>query len=899
MKHHRRYQLSLLSTAFFRRVSVCVFLGLFSYEKPLAKERTDIENVSTFDIETLKSRGIDPKLAEFFAQSARFLPGREDVTLYVNGERLGVLKARFDDQGDLCFDRRLLNKAGLIISQVQVSTQETVVERGKQDMSSEADVSSNSNTDSVDTPVEVPGLAIESQKGILQHVAAPISFWATAPAETAISTDESVGDDTCYDFLTAYPQTEVDLRPGKQEVRLIVPQEAFRFVGKDFSQYSRGGAAGLLNYDALTMSTESSNLNTSYTSLSTEAGLNLGDWALRSRQNLIEQNGERRSQHLHTYAQHTIVPLHSMVQVGQIDIASPLFPGASITGLQMLPEATLNQNAAGGVTIEGIAQTSQARVEVKQDGILLHSTVVPAGPFSLKNILLIRSNSNVDVTIFEADGSDHSFSVPAASLHRVNLASTGPSFAVGKVRNLGESDSKEPAVATFANDWLVSDRSKLTAGMMVSSDYTATGLIVDSAPSNNTTLSVGNVLSQSKEEGKRGIQSSITARTKLVENVTASTSVTYQTEGYRDLLDTIENYQVKPVDVGEAAAPPKDYELDRSQTQFSANLGWKTQYFGGGSLGFTQSKSSDGDWGRNLSLSWGRSFQGVSVSATFQKDMAGDAGNAAFLSVSVPLGNNRRLQTRASRSGDRDTQIGMTYNESVSESLGYSLSASQRGRGNGTDLSGNLSATPRYAQVNLGYAQDGVDSSSYNAAMRGALVFHRDGVTASPYQVQDTFGIVSVGDEAGIKIHTPNGTVWTDAGGRAVVPQLSPYSANRIEVATNTLPRNVDIDNGYKSIEVGGGSVSRIDFGVVKVRRVLLNAKFMAGGHLPKGASVLSKEGNYLTTVLDNGQIFLDDADQKSLVVNLPGNNQCVLQFKLPEVANTESYFEQADADCA
>lgn len=892
MSVHLRLQAPLRTVALSKYAAVCIiWAGLASCERVLANEPAS----SAFDIETLKSRGIDPKLAELFAQSSRFLPGQEEVGLFVNGERIGSLKSRFDAQGDLCFDQQLLDKAGLI-----VPDQTVVLEASASPMIGENPEPAVAGV--VSDAAETKASATQSSRRILAHATGPVSFWAARSDEARSIENESTADaaatSQCYNFVAAYPQTEVDLRPGKQEVHLFVPQEALRPAEKDFSNYSNGGVASLLNYDTLTMKSQSPGMKMSYSSLSTEAGLNIGDWALRSRQNLIDQNGDRSNQHLYTYAQRTFLPLRSIVQVGQIDIASPIFAGASITGLQLLPDTTLTPEGIGGATIEGIAQTSQARVEVKQDGLLIHTEVVPVGAFVLQNIPLIRGNSNVDVTIFESDGSEHSFSVPAASLRRVNFSTTGLSLAVGKVRQVGDSTAQEPDVITLSNDWLVSHYSMLTTGVMLSADYTAAGMVVDSMLGKDTTLSVANVVSQAKDEGKRGIQSSIAANTRLAERVTASASVMHQSKGYRDLLDTTEVDQ--PFDL---SAPNEQVasnnKLNRANTQLSANLSLSTQRLGGGSVGFVQSKSADGDWGRMLSLSWAKNFKGATLSATYQKDMAGDVGNAAFLSLSVPLDESRSMQARVSRSGDSDTRIGTTYNDSVNDALSYSLSASQQGSGNGTDLAGSLSATPRYSQVNLGYAQDGSGRTSYNAGARGALVLHRDGITPSPHQVQDTFGIVSVGDEAGIKIHTPNGTVWTDAGGRAVISQLSSYRANRVEVATNTLPRNVDIDNGYKNIEVGRGSVSRIDFDVVKVRRVLLSAQYQDGGQLPKGASVLDKDGSYLTMVVDDGKIFLDDASKQSLVVNLPGGDQCSLEFKLPEIPDLESYYEQTSAVCA
>jgi outer membrane usher protein FimD/PapC len=177
------------------------------------------------------------------------------------------------------------------------------------------------------------------------------------------------------------------------------------------------------------------------------------------------------------------------------------------------------------------------------------------------------------------------------------------------------------------------------------------------------------------------------------------------------------------------------------------------------------------------------------------------------------------------------------------------------------------------------------------------LALHSDGVTPSPYPIQDTFGVVSLGDVAGVKINTPNGNVWTDGAGRAVVAQIPAFDTSQIEVATETLPRNMDIDNGVRTLEAGRGSVSKFEFGVVKVRRVLLTATDQGGRPLPKGASVVEGD-TFLTTVVDDGKIFLEDTSYKNLMVNLPGGKRCSLTFELAEEANESAYFEDAAAVC-
>src|SRR5471030_3061301 len=66
-----------------------------------------------FDLAALTSHGIDPKVSDYFRSAARFREGVHVVGLRVNGAPLGLVDARFDYQGQLCFTRGLLEKAGL------------------------------------------------------------------------------------------------------------------------------------------------------------------------------------------------------------------------------------------------------------------------------------------------------------------------------------------------------------------------------------------------------------------------------------------------------------------------------------------------------------------------------------------------------------------------------------------------------------------------------------------------------------------------------------------------------------------------------------------------------------------------------------------------------------------
>lgn len=165
--------------------------------------------------------------------------------------------------------------------------------------------------------------------------------------------------------------------------------------------------------------------------------------------------------------------------------------------------------------------------------------------------------------------------------------------------------------------------------------------------------------------------------------------------------------------------------------------------------------------------------------------------------------------------------------------------------------------------------------------------------------MRDTFAVLSVSDMGGIKVSTPSGPVWTDWQGQAVVPQVAAYGRSPVEVQTRSLPRNADINNGLAVISAGRGAVDRIEFGLVLTRRVLLTVSTDQGAPLPRGATVSTTDGEFITLVQEGSQVFLPNVlEQPALWVTSPGTKRCLLQFDLPQKGDPEVYFETVPARC-
>lgn len=756
---------------------------------------------AAFDAQTLHQRGIDPELASLLLAAPRFSPGQHAVSLTVNGQRRGRVQATFDPQGNLCFNRTLLDAA-----------------------------------------------------------------WLNAPGE----------GERCADFLGTYPQAVVEQDPANLSVALIVPGEALRAQQQDVSGYDTGGFAALLNYDLSGLYNHYGDDSSRFGSANTEAGFNAGDWIVRSRQVQTWQDGRSRATHLEAYAQRTFAQQQAVFQAGQLNLYNPVLAGAQITGVQVFTEQAL-QDQESGATISGIAN-SPAQVEVRQNGALIHSTVVPAGPFSLTDVRRLNSRSDVEVTVKESVGGDRRFTVPAAMLG-IGLPAPGYSVAAGRVRSPGQEHGKDPWVMSAGWSGPVFQQVSLSGGAMAAQDYRAVGAGVTLLPWPDSQV----------HEDVRGVQTDLSLSQRLNEQWALNAGASYRTLGYRELEDA--NYTFDH----------NDHRRARYRDQQSANLSWSSAWLGAFSAGVSRSSNFDGQSSSRAIAAWGTNWGRVSVSASAEWQVGGShqqQDDAFYLNFSIPLGENRRGRSWVRNSGG-EHRVGLGVSEQVNEQLSYRVGAEHDSRDHQVESTLGVSMLPRYTQLDLNYTRSDAERSSYQGGARGAIVAHGNGVTLSPYPVRDTFAVLSVSDMPGIQVSTPSGPVWTDWQGQAVVPQVAAYGRSPVQVQTRSLPRNADIDNGLATISAGRGAVDRIEFGLTVTRRVLLTVHTEGGEPLPRGASVSTADGEFVTLVQEGSQVFLANVlDLSPLWVKVPGQDRCRLQFELPAKGDPHQYYETATGRC-
>ncbi|MGS0892106.1 fimbria/pilus outer membrane usher protein [Burkholderia stagnalis] len=777
-----------------------------------------VSDTLEFDAGVLREHGIDATASRYFAHAPRFMPGIASVRLTVNGRRAGRAEARFDDDGNLCATPGLSRAAGLVVPEV------------------------------------------------LRDAAA-------RPADA--------GATPCHDFGRAYPQALVTLRPADGAIDLVVPADALDTARRTPDTFEHGGFAALVNYDLLAMATRNPTGTSPYWQAATEAGFNASDWIVRSSQIVTAVDGRVGVDHQAAYAQRTFASRGTTLQAGQIVPRSTLFAIGRMFGVQTFPDDALAAMPGAAARVTGIART-QARVEVRQLGVLIHASQLPPGPFVLGDLALVSGTADLDVTVVEATGDVQHFVVPGASLPGAGLtAAPGLALSVGRLRNDGYAQA--PWLATATRGWRIRQRARLNAGLLVSSPLQSGAASVEFAPLVGVDAAVG--LDVSRTAGRRGAQTRVALASNLDTALSANVSFARRTSGYRELTDAVRST--------DAFTPP-------SHAQFAAALGWHDRTLGMLSLDYTRVAIFDGPAMQRVSGTWTRPFGRGSVSLNVNRTFGtrGAGGTQVYVNLTAPLGR-RSVSAYANVTGD-SVRAGSRYSDTFGRTGSYSVAADYDAAIRSPSIRATVGGTPNHVRATLNAGLYGAGRATIGVNLRGAAAL-LDGVgMLSPYEIRDTLALASVGEHAGIELATPSGPAWTDRRGRAVVASLPAYARTHIRVNTKSLSRDLDLKNGLQTVDAARGSVSRIEFTVEQTRRALLTVTQADGTTLPVLSTVVDEDDRFVTVTGSEGRLLLTGAQlTRPLRVALPDGTYCRLTIALPDAPPAATrYYERADARC-
>ncbi|EIF30038.1 P pilus assembly protein, porin PapC [Burkholderia sp. Ch1-1] len=681
----------------------------------------------------------------------------------------------------------------------------------------------------------------------------PVDVRDRKPSEACIELPQIIADaSTAFAF-------------DDQRLSLSIPQSALRRTPRGYvspDRWDSGVTTGLLNYSADVYATRNNGgPSTSQGFAGLTAGFNLGDWHFRHQGSYSWANGAgARYQDIATYVQRDMPSLTSQLTVGEAYTSGDLFDSTQFRGIKFETDDRMLPDSMRGYApiIRGIAR-SNARVTITQNGVKIYEATVAPGAFEIDDLYATGYGGDLNVSVKEADGSSHDFSVPYAAVPLALRPGTHRySFVAGTVRP-SQGDSNP---VFMQSTWrqgitnLITGYGGMTAaqgymsfvlGTALNTSFGAWGLDVTQA-----------MTSVPGEKRYNGTSARISYSKSITQTSTdiAIAAYRYSTGGFFGLNDAmLARERVR--DGGLAS----DIARQRSRASLSVN-----QDLGGRAGRFGMTLSASNYWNRHGSdLTYSAAYSNVFRNLSYQlsvtrENTSLDSRNTTFYaSVSIPLGKTKPVIASSSVTfddhGNARGQATLSGSTGRDDTLFYSMTgnyASQTG-GSSADGSGTLVYRAPYAEL-TGSAGAGQHYQQGSIGVRGAVVAHPGGITLSQ-PLSDTFAIVEAPGAAGARVLNSQG-VRVDSRGYAIAPTLTPYSLNEIELDPSGLPLDVELRVTSQQVAPRAGAVPLIKFQTAVGRTALITVRQANGEALPFGAPVLDESGKEVGVVGQGGRIL-------------------------------------------
>lgn len=720
-------------------------------------------------------------------------------------------------------------------------------------------------------------------------------------------------DDSCVRINDISPDLTAYYDVTSQRINVQAPQiwqlsQVRGYVNPEL--WDNGIPAATLQYDYNAWHADMSGsdaISSQYLSLM--GGLNWDAWRLRYR-GIFNWNNDKGWQYdsTSTYLERGIIPLRSKLVMGDSTTDGQVFDSVGFRGVMLTSDDRMYEDSQRGYApvITGVANTN-ALVSVSQRGVRIYQSTVPPGAFRIDDLYPNGTGGDLLVTVKEADGSEHSFTVTYASIAELLRPGTSRySLMAGRYRNSSINEKPQIAMGTFRHGF--TNLLTTYTGAIGGEDYqsVAGGVALNTpvgALSADITHARTTLADNSKREGQ-SIRFSFAKILPVVDTNITLASYRYSSSGYYDIDDAMLMRDLERTNKGAySSSINRKNRLQLSATQTisdtlgSINISASTQDYWNKS-----GRDTEYQLGYTNAFKW---FN-FNLNASRTRDLVKDKwDNKIAIGISLPLGNSARSaylsSTYVQESGHRGLQNSIAGTSGENRQYNWSAFANQdhydhsssktTGGASGnwtspwTTLGGNFSAGQGYQQ--------------YGMNLSGGAVAWQNGIVLTPI-MGDTMAVIEAEHAGGAKVAN-NSSLSLNRSGNAAVPYLSPYRQNTIELDPKGLSNDVSLDVTSQNSVPTAGAVVLMKYATDKGYSVLFTLQH-GDESLPFGADVVDERGNTVGYIAQGGQSF-------ARVKNLSGTlrvkwgsavgQQCQFSYRLSEQksANTGD-LRRADAVC-
>ncbi|HCQ7756242.1 fimbria/pilus outer membrane usher protein [Citrobacter sp. 50677481] len=724
----------------------------------------------------------------------------------------------------------------------------------------------------------------------------------TPEAQKMIAThQESNNDDHCLALNRLLPVNSVSFDANEQSLNMTLPEVYLINRPRGYvnpEQWDTGITAATLGYNVNAGSTRYHGKDNDMLYSSFQGGFNLGGWYFRHN-GVYTKTTDTDSvyNNINTYLQRDIPAIQGRLLLGDANTKGELFDTLSFRGAQIANEEQMLPNSVRGYApvVRGNARTA-ARVIIRQNGNVIYERSVAPGPFEIADLYPTGYGGNLDISIEEADGSQQNFQIPYTATS--NLLRPGThhySLTIGKIRSTQLREEPTLAEATYRRG--INNALTLYGGMQGNGAYqaiqggaafgTAFGTFSLDVTHSRPRLGTG--------WGKMSGESYQLKYSNVIQSTGSNLSVAayrYSTDGYMDFMTAMTTDELYSGNgSGRTARRAKDRVLVSASQPLPT--GWGQFYVSAWQQAYWNDAATD----RQYQFGYNNRFKKLSYSLSINRnqDAFGRFQNSYMLNLTLPLndllgfsqmgstlthgpGNTLNEQLFASGTAGDENQ----YNYSVT--AGHTRQSGE----NSSSLVMNGSARTPYTTLNA-LAGGGKHYVTWSAGLSGAMVAHSGGLTLSPYS-GDTYALVEAKGAKGASMVSYPG-IKVDRFGYAVIPYLTAYQLNEVEISPKGLSNNVELNLTSQKVAPYSGAVVKVKYDTTVGYPALIGAPMANGKPLPFGAEAFDSDGRHIGVVGQGGRLFarVPSTEGKIKVVWGEGpDQQCQVRYMLPANADLE-----------
>lgn len=734
-------------------------------------------------------------------------------------------------------------------------------------------------------------------------------FLVTDLAKFGIKTEDypdlNKTDNSCVN-LSLIPNAKINFEFNSQRLYLSIPQIALNkkprgFV--DLNNIDNGITALLLNYSYsgsknYDRKTNGSDTTSNYINL--RPGVNIGPWRLRNYttwSNSDENSGKWDT--VYTYLSRSINRIKSQLILGDGVSPSSVFDSVPFRGIQLSTDDDMYPESLRGYApvVRGIAR-SNAQITIKQNGYTIYQTEVAAGPFEINDLYPTGSSGDLYVTIKESNGSEQHQIIPFASLPVLQREGYVSYSITGGEYRAYDKEIEKQKFGQFTLIYGLPYGTTVYGGSQLSNNYQsysigagknlgALGAISIDVIQANSTLNNGNT-SHGQSYRFRYNKNLNTLGTNI-----ALAGYRYSTDGYYSLAEVFDEYR------NGVNAPEIERRRNRAEITINQNLG---EQYGSLSIGYVRENYWNSDRKtQSATVGYNNSWQGISygLNYTYNKNTnnysyrsssysKSDDDHQLALSVSVPFSVfddtfYYNFNTNSSSQSPSTGSVGLSASQ-LNNRLNWSLQQAFTNQDQGS--SGNLNASykGKYGEVTGG---SGYSKDNYNLyyGINGSLVAHSGGVVFGQ-QLGETSAIVDIPEAADVAVLNQAG-VETNSYGYALVPYITPYRKNTIDIDTSALPENTEMALTSQTVAPSRGALVKANFSANVGYRALVSLTLENGEFIPFGSQVIFKDNPQLNNIVGNdGEVYLSGLSEKGQFIVKYNDKQCSANYNLLGVSH-------------